>query len=157
AVGYAWHFAVSPDGTKLLFPTDSYYVLWDLKAGEVVHRWPVAHEPGRGAFAPDGRSVVTYDTILHRWDIATGKNLYDDVAAIGHVAPVRSLFFTSDSKRLVSVGADQTIRVWDLPGTKLVRTMRLNKPMDVWAPSPDGSTLIGIDERMTVHRWSVES
>jgi WD40 repeat protein len=156
-VGYAWMFAVSPDGTRLLIPTDKDYVLWDLKAGEAIHRWPGANQRGRGTFAPDGKSVVTYDTILRRWDLATGKNLYADVATLGHVAPVRRVYFSPDGKRLVSVGDDHTARVWDVPGTKLVRTIAIDKPMNVWALTPDGSNVVGIDERMTVHRWSVES
>jgi WD40 repeat protein len=154
-VGYAWMFAVDPDGAKILIPTYTEYVLWDLKAGEALHRWPGPDERGRGTFAPDGRSVVTYDTILRRWDLATGKNLYADVGALGHVAPVRRVFFSPDGKRLVSIGEDRTARVWDVPGTKLVRTISIDKPIDVWALTPDGSTLVGIDERMIVHRWLV--
>lgn len=155
-VGYAWMFAVSPDGTKLLIPTDTDYVLWDLKAGEVQHRWPGANQRGRGTFAPDGKSVVTYDTILRRWDLATGKNLYADVAALGHVAPVRRVFFTPDGNRLISIGDDHTARVWDVPSTKLIRTIPIDRPMDVWALTPDGSSLVGIDERLTVHRWPAD-
>jgi WD40 repeat protein len=154
-VGYGWMFAVSPDGTKLLIPTDTDYVLWDFKAGEVVHRWPGANQRGRGTFAPDGKSVVTYDTILRRWDLATGKNLYADVGALGHVAPVRRVWFSPDGKRLISVGDDRTIRVWDMPATRLLRTIPVEKEMDAWALTQDGSTMVGIDERLTVHRWSV--
>jgi WD40 repeat protein len=131
-------------------------VLWDLKAGEVIHRWPMANQSGRGTFAPDGRSVVTYDTILRRWDLATGKNRYADVAALGHVAPVRRVFISPDGKRLISVGDDHTARVWDVPSTKLVRTIPIEKEMDVWSLTPDGSTLVGIDGRLTVHLWSVD-
>jgi WD40 repeat protein len=155
-VGYAWTFAISPDGTRLLIPTETDYMLWDLKAGEVVHRWPGADQRGRGTFAPDGKSVVTYDTILRRWDLATGKNLYADVAALGHVAPVRRVFFAPDGKRLVSIGDDHTARVWDVPSTKLIRTIPIDRPMDVWALTPDGSSLVGIDERLTVHRWPAD-
>jgi WD40 repeat protein len=155
-VGYAWMFAVSPEGTKLLIPTETDYVIWDLKSGEVLHRWPGANQRGRGTFAPDGRSVVTYDTILCRWDLATGKNLYADVEALGHIAPVRRVFLKPDGKRLVSISDDQTARVWDVPATKLIRTIPIDKPMDAWALTPNSSTLVGIDERMTVHRWSVD-
>src|SRR5262249_2523349 len=91
-VGYAWMFAVSPDGSKLLIPTDTDYGLWDLKAGKALHRWAGANQSGRGVFAPDGRSVVLYDTILRRLDVRTGKPLYADVGARGHTAPVRHFF-----------------------------------------------------------------
>jgi WD40 repeat protein len=154
-VGYAWSFAISPDGAQLLIPTDTDYVLWDLKAGEVRHRWPGANQSGRGTFAADGKSVVTADTILRRWDLATGKNVYADVSAIGHTAPVRRVFFTPDGTRLVSVGDDRTARVWDVATTRSLRTIRIESPVEVWAMTPDGSTLVGVDSRLTVHRWPV--
>lgn len=154
-VGYAWSFAVSPDGTQLVIPTDTDYVLWDLKAGAVKHRWPGANQRGRGTFAPDGRSVVTHDTILRRWDLATGKNLYANVSGHGHVATVRRVFFTPDGKRAISVGDDRTARVWDVATSRLLRTVPIESTIDVWAMAPDGSALIGVDGRLTVHRWPV--
>jgi WD40 repeat protein len=152
-ISYAWSFAVSPDGARLLIPTDTDYVLWDLRAGEVRHRWPGATQGGRGTFAPDGRSVVTSDTILRRWDLATGKNLYADVAPLGHTAAVRRLFFTPDGRRLVSVGDDGTARIWDVAAARPLRTIPIDPAVEVWAMTPDGSTLVGVDERLTVHRW----
>jgi WD40 repeat protein len=153
-VGYAWTFAVSPDGHQLLIPTHTDYVVWDLKAGAVERRWPGANQSGRGAFAPDGRSVVTHDTVLRRRDLSSGKNLYADVAALGHVAAVRRVFFTPDGRRLVSIGDDRTARVWDVATTQQVRTIPIEPAtVDAWAVTPDGSALVGIDDRLTVHRW----
>jgi RNA polymerase sigma factor (sigma-70 family) len=169
-VGYAWMFAVSPDGSKLLIPTVQDYVLWDLQSGKVLHRWPGANQAGRGLFASDSRSVVTYDTTLRRWDVATGEPLYGDVSALGHTAPVRRLFFTPDGRQLASVGEDRTLRIWDVAGAKLLHTTGLGTASpddwdmnsdggttnrDGWTLSPDGSTLVGVDNRLTVHRWSV--
>jgi WD40 repeat protein len=170
AIGYVWTFTLSPDGNKLLAPTGTDYVLWDLQAGKVLHRWPGAQQRGKVAFAPDGRSVVTCDAVVRRWDIASGKGLYDDVSLLGHVASVRRLFFTPDGKRLASVGEDDTIRIWNLSDTQLLHTIDLgpaNRPIwdwssdggttnrDGWTLTPDGATLIGVDGHLTVHRWSV--
>lgn len=152
--GYVWMFAVSPDGSLLLLPTETDYLLWDMKKGEARHRWPRANQSGRGTFAPDGRSVVTYDTILQRRDVVTGKNLYDDVVPLGHVAPVRRVFFTPEGKRLISLGVDRTACVWDVATSKLLRTVPLeSQAIDAWTTTRDGNTLVGIDERLTVHRW----
>jgi WD40 repeat protein len=154
-VGYVWSFAVSPNGNELLIPTDTDYVLWDLEAGEARYRWPGANQNGRGTFAPDGRSVITHDTILRRWDLATGKNLYEDVSPLGHTAPVRRVFFTPDSKRLVSVGDDRTARVWDLAITEPIRNIPIPGVPADWSLTPDGSNLIGVDRLMTVARFSL--
>jgi WD40 repeat protein len=155
-VGYAWTFAVSPDGELLLIPTTTDYVLWDLKAGKVRQRWPGANQAGKGVFAPDGRSVVTYDTILRRWDVATGKPLYADMSAAGHIAPVGQIFFTPDGQRLVSVGDDATIRIWDTATSKLLHSISLEGVNPTaWTLSQGGAFLLGVDERLIVHRWSM--
>jgi WD40 repeat protein len=155
-VGYVWTFTVSPDGDTLLIPTATDYVLWDLKTGTVRHRWPGANQAGQGVFAPDGRATVTYDTILRRWDLATGKPLYADVSPLGHTAPVRHLFFTPDGTRLASIGEDGRLRVWDVASAKQVHSLHLREAnLTAWALSPDGASLVGVDEHLTVHQWSL--
>jgi RNA polymerase sigma factor (sigma-70 family) len=169
-VGYAWTFAASPEGSQLLIPTSTDYVLWDLKAGRMLHRWPGANQGGKGVFAPDGRSVITSDAVLQRWDLRTGKLLYADVSALGHVAPVRRLFFTPDGRRLVSVGEDYTICIWDVSACQLVHTLGFGQAnpeawdfssdggstnRDGWTITPDGTTLVGVNDRLTLHQWSV--
>src|SRR5262249_43932479 len=139
-------------------PTDTDYILWDVKEGREKRRWPGARQTGRGVFAPDGRSVVLYDTILRRIDLETGKNLYAGVASRGHAGAVRRLFFAADGKQLVSVGDDQTACVWDVASAKLIRNVTLNQPdIEAWTVTPDASALIGIDSRLAVHHWSMHA
>ncbi len=155
--GYAWSFAVSPDGNLLLIPTVTDYVLWDLHAGEIRQRWSGANQAGKGVFALDGRSVVTYDAILRRWDVTTGRLLYEDPSSQGHTASVEHLFFTPDGKRLASVGEDATVRVWDVPNAKPLYRGNLGalKPT-AWALAPDGSVLCSVDDALNVQRWSLD-
>jgi WD40 repeat protein len=122
----------------------------------VLHRWPGANQAGRGVFAPDGRSVITHDTTLRRWDVATGKPLYADVSALGHTGAVKRLFFAAGGRRLASVGEDGTARVWDVTTSKLLRTIDLGRAeINAWAVTPDGRTLLGLDRQWTVRRWSL--
>ena len=65
----------------LLIPTITDYVLWDLSAGTIKHRWPGAHQAGKGVFAPDGRSVVTYDAVLQRWMVLPRSKLVKGLQA----------------------------------------------------------------------------
>ncbi|HEX3151015.1 MAG TPA: hypothetical protein VHR66_23245 [Gemmataceae bacterium] len=153
-VGYAWSFAVSPDGNLLLIPTYDDYVVWNLKAGVIRHRWPGARSWGRGVFAPDGKSVITYDTILRRWDLVTGKNIYANVTELGHVDALERLFFTPDGTRLVSMGKDYATRIWDLTTAKPIRSIpQTGDARMSWTISPDGATLIGVDRKLTVKQW----
>ncbi len=155
-LGYVWMFDVSQDGTQLILPTETDYVLWDMKAGTVKHRWPGAIQSGRGIFAPDGKSVITHNTTFQRWDLTTGTNLYANVATLGHTVPVRKMFFTPDGSRMISIAADFTARAWDVKSSRLLRTLPIPAtPIDAWCLSPDGEFLIGIDEKLAVHRWSV--
>lgn len=157
-LGYVWMFDVSPDGTKLILPTETDYVLWDMKSGAVKHRWPGAFQSGRGIFAPDGKSVITHNTTFQRWDVSTGKNLYANVATLGHTAPVRKIYFTPDGGRIVSVAGDFTARVWDVKSSQLLRTIPIaSATIDVWCLSPDGEFILGIDEKLAVHRWSLSA
>ena len=85
-----------PDGSLLLMPTETDYLLWNMKkrsaiAGQGPPVWT-------GTFAPDGRSVVAHDTIFRKWDVAAGKNLYEDVASLG-MSPVKKLFYSPMATR----------------------------------------------------------
>lgn len=140
------------DGTRLLHTRG----IWDLKAGKLVSQFRASPRTAQAVLAPDGRSVVTHDVVLYRWDLATGKNLYADVSDLGHTAPVFRLFFTPDGKNLVSIGVDDTARVWDVSTARPVRAIPLGGPLIyAWSMSPDAATLIGIDAGLTVHRWPV--
>jgi WD40 repeat protein len=150
-------FAVAPDGNCLLISGTDEYVVWDLKAGQIRHRWPVANRLGQGTFARDGRSVVTYDTVLRRWDLATGRNLYTDVSGLGHTGAVRELFFAPDGSRLLSIGDDNTARIWDVATSRLVRTLQGPDPSYYCTMTRDGMTLFGVDYQLTVHRWPLTS
>jgi tRNA A-37 threonylcarbamoyl transferase component Bud32 len=77
----------------------------------------------------------------------------------GHTLPVSSICFSPDGKRLASVSADRTVRVWDADTGHLVRTLLHMRPIAAIVFSPDGQRLASADGDQTVqtvHFWDVE-
>src|SRR5205823_3635421 len=66
-------------------------------------------------------------------------------ASLGHRAPIASMRFSADSKRLTTASTDAEVITWDLATGKPDRSMRLKPPIDDPRPivvkvalSPDG-------------------
>lgn len=87
------------------------------------------------AFSSDGRMIATSDgDSISLRELATGKELFrrqqsGDLAGVQGAAPVRSLAFFPDGRRLATGLADGTVLVWDLtPGGEVVKA-----PSALWA------------------------
>ena len=69
------------------------------------------------AFKPDNPNIVvsgSYDETIKTWDITSGSCLS---TLREHTDVVRSVFFSSDGKKLTSGSADSTARNWN-PATR---------------------------------------
>lgn len=89
--------------------------MWDVSTGDSVrlflgHTAPVIST----AVTPDGRWLVSgsEDGIINIWDIGTGKRL-KQMRGHGKNA-IHSFSFNKEGNLLVSGGADQSVRVWNL-------------------------------------------
>jgi WD40 repeat protein/serine/threonine protein kinase len=112
------------------------------------------------AFSPDckllavGPSFSGTNTAIHLFLASTGQEVGE---LVGHVSWVPDLTFTSDSQRLVSVGADQTLRVWDIPSRQRLAALRghLSEIYRV-AVSADGKTAVSGCKDGTLFGWDCE-
>lgn len=77
-----------------------------------------------GVFSKDGsRLVYTKDNDVFVVDTETGENA---IQLSGHEKPVWAARFSGDDKRMVSVGQDESIRVWDTASNKQISQLSAN-------------------------------
>jgi WD40 repeat protein len=88
-------------------------------------------------FSPDGLLVATASDTARLWNAQTGDLL---MRLVGHQGEINGAAFTADGKRVVTLGADRTFRVWDAQTGK-----------EVVAPS----TLSGEDHQVGTHRAAI--
>ncbi|MGH7227224.1 MAG: WD40 repeat domain-containing protein, partial [Gemmataceae bacterium] len=114
--------SLTPDGRTLLIPRPEGVIVWDMVHGKQLRMLEGAGEDI--VVMPDGKSIITNNGFLQRWDLATGKPLWSDTFALGHIGEVVSLAFSADGKRLASAATDGTVRLWDATTGKPLRLWR---------------------------------
>jgi WD40 repeat protein len=143
----------SPDGRTLagLNANTSEFVLWSLdglkaqpgaKASVPPPRW--ARLPFRASslsFSPDGKRIAFgcyADASVRLWDVAQGKELF---TPRGHCGPVVAKF-SPGGRRLATLGADGTFRLWDLtaspPAETFVQRFGPDENLESLCFAPDG-------------------
>lgn len=106
----------------------------------------------RIGFSTDGKTVLlgTWAGLIHRWDVATAKEL---PPVKKHSCVVSGMHTLPDGHTLVSTGQDGTIRCWDLQtGRELVQPDSY-EGKSAAAYSPDGRFAAIADARGRVDLW----
>jgi WD40 repeat protein len=149
----------SPDGRRVAAIGDTgEVVVWAADTGERLLRMKGITAPSdavgthRIAYSPDGRRLVTGDSVLVKvWDAETGAELR---ALAGHTGEVWAVAVSPDGARIASGGADGTVRVWDTAtGEALLALAGHAGPIETLAFSPDGARLATGADDQTLKVW----
>ena len=135
--------AVSADGR--LFSNGRQ--VWDSEAKKVMHTIQTDGWPARVAFSRDGKLIATDVGGVRLYDVASGKELFDDT---GHAGQVNSISVSSDGKLAATASDDGTTRLWEMGTGKMVRTLRGHtNGVKAVALAPDGKR-VATGDRDTV-------
>lgn len=74
----------------------------------------------------------------------------------GHTGAVTSVAFSPDGKRILSGGADKTLRIWDVETRKETRIEGNHEAIECVAFAPDGKRLVAGGESL-IRVWDAES
>jgi WD40 repeat protein len=156
--GVAWQLAFSGDGGLLAAASGELMgagraVVWDLRAGRVLHALEHASMVHAAAFSPDGRQLLTgsADGEARLFNLADGTV----AAAFRHEANVEALAFDGDGTHVFTASADGTARRWRLRDGALLWTLPHSDLLTSIALSPDGQVLATGGHDNQVHVWRV--
>jgi WD40 repeat protein len=136
------------------------FFVWDTGTGKELRRINCSGIPGRPAFSPDGKILVTVEKgRLHIWDAATGKKLHDFNDFAGQVGqPI----FSADGKLLAldsfldSRPEPRSMFFVDTTTWRQARpavTLKDASFAYLHAFSPDGKLLVGDDATGHLYFW----
>ncbi len=118
--------------------------LWDCVKGQELPREAGAFQHRAAvwslALSADGKTLVSGAEAVFLWDIATGKL---QRRLQGHIGEVYGVSLSADGRRVASLGADRTLRMWDTASGKELWKLALlgTSPASSAAFSPDSKVL----------------
>jgi WD40 repeat protein/tRNA A-37 threonylcarbamoyl transferase component Bud32 len=152
--------AFSPDGKRLASGgEDRSVLLHDLATGDA-RKLGAPAAVNHLAFSPDGHTLAAAgdapEAAVRLWDLETLR----ETTWQGHTAHVRGLAFSPSAPVLASCAEDGTVRLWDLGGSRRVRTIGpgpFGGPVRSVAFTPDGRYLATANANGTVYLLTVRA
>jgi WD40 repeat protein len=152
---------LSPDGRLVAVAEEGRIRIIDVASGTETTTLDVLEgDIASLAFSPDGALLATgflfTETATHikLFSTASGEEVR---RLVGHVSWVPSLVFTADGRRLVSAGADQTVRVWDVSdGRELTALQGHLSEVYCVAATADGQTIVSGCKDGTILGWDAD-
>jgi WD40 repeat protein/serine/threonine protein kinase len=173
---WVWSAVFSPDEQMVVTASqDGTAIVWALDKSQesspplfTGHAGPVY----AAAISPDGHTVATggYDGRILIWDLRTVKPFdFERIvsgdpleppkfrALEGHSAAVRAVRFSPDGRLLVSGSQDNSVKVWDVPTLKTLKTLRGHAGwVRSCAFSPDGHNVLSGSHDHLAKVWSID-
>jgi WD40 repeat protein len=166
-----YSLCADPAGTRLYAGSEDYAIhVFDrgVEKKEPIARW-TRHDNyvSALAFLAHGSKPLlvsgSYDRQLLWWDVATGEPVRSVEA---HAGWIRDVVATPDHARLVSVGDDMLVKVWEADTGKLIHTLKGHAAQTpqghvtalyTVAVSPDGKYAASGDRIGSVRVWDLAS
>jgi WD40 repeat protein len=102
--------AFSPDGRSLAVSVDEGVRIFEVATGKVLAELKMQFPPSKLMYRDTEHLLLIDAGFVWTWNVRSGEQLDGEV---GHRADVEGMAFTADSKTLVSVSQDGTLRRWD--------------------------------------------
>jgi RNA polymerase sigma factor (sigma-70 family) len=152
----------APDNRTVVINNSNGVVTWDLRTGDAVTRLKPPPTRGRGwgpelgAISPDGRTVLTNLGHLQRWDLTTGKALFEAPPDDGLGGPIEHLGFTPDGKEVVASSWGINSGRWDVAtGKQLNYTYTGERPGRQLVTTPGGLRALRCDSYKSPYEVTV--